>query len=58
KKKTILLNLPETPITTTTAAPKPCPIAGQFRCVGTDMCLEKERVCDFTVDCPDASDEV
>ncbi|CAF4185562.1 unnamed protein product, partial [Rotaria sp. Silwood2] len=49
--------LPMTTVTTSTAAPKPCPIAGQFRCAGTDICIEKERVCDFTADCPDASDE-
>ncbi|CAF4086941.1 unnamed protein product, partial [Rotaria sordida] len=49
--------LPMTTMTTSTAAPKPCPIAEQFRCAGIDTCIDKERVCDFIVDCPDASDE-
>ncbi|CAF0847412.1 unnamed protein product, partial [Rotaria sordida] len=49
--------LPVATMTTTTAAPKPCPIAEQYRCAGTDICIDKERICDFTVDCPDGSDE-
>ncbi|CAF4840990.1 unnamed protein product, partial [Rotaria sp. Silwood1] len=49
--------LPTTTITTSTVAPKPCPIAEQFRCAGIDTCIDKERVCDFTIDCPDGSDE-
>ncbi|CAF4364927.1 unnamed protein product, partial [Rotaria sordida] len=49
--------LPMTTITTSTAAPKPCSIAEQFRCAGIDTCIDKERVCDFIIDCPDGSDE-
>ncbi|CAF4238563.1 unnamed protein product, partial [Rotaria sordida] len=49
--------LPMTTMTTSTAAPKPCPLAEQFRCAGIDTCIDKKRVCDFIVDCPDASDE-
>ncbi|CAF4758951.1 unnamed protein product, partial [Rotaria socialis] len=49
----------ELPITTitTTQAPTPCPIAAQFRCTGTDICIDQNKICDFTADCPDASDE-
>ncbi|CAF5182334.1 unnamed protein product, partial [Rotaria magnacalcarata] len=49
----------ELPITiiTTTPAPIPCPIAAQFRCTGTNICIDQDKICDFTADCPDASDE-
>jgi hypothetical protein len=36
--------LPITTMTTTTAAPQPCPVADQVRCPGTDICIDKERV--------------
>ncbi|MCC7159812.1 MAG: hypothetical protein IT281_09760 [Ignavibacteria bacterium] len=36
----------ELPITsiTTTPAPKPCLIAAQFHCTGTNICIDKDKV--------------
>ncbi|CAF3893551.1 unnamed protein product, partial [Rotaria magnacalcarata] len=35
----------ELPITssTTTPAPRPCPIVAQFRCTGTNVCIDKDK---------------
>ncbi|CAF3769976.1 unnamed protein product, partial [Adineta steineri] len=48
--------LPITTITST-VAPTPCPGPDQVHCAGTSLCIDKDRICDFTADCPDASDE-
>ncbi|UJR31098.1 hypothetical protein I4U23_018606, partial [Adineta vaga] len=51
-----LSDLPET-TTIITTTPKVCPVADQVHCPGTDICIDKDKICDFTADCPDASDE-
>lgn len=40
------LELPETTIITTTT-PKPCPIADQVHCAGSDICIDKDKVRNF-----------
>jgi hypothetical protein len=40
-----------TPIPTTTA-PNPCAATNQFACMENGQCIDKNKVCDFNVDCP------
>jgi hypothetical protein len=40
-----------TPIPPTTS-PNPCVANGQFMCIENQQCIDKEKVCDFKIDCP------
>ncbi|CAF3725989.1 unnamed protein product, partial [Rotaria socialis] len=43
--------------TVTVATTSPCEASNQFMCMESGRCIDKEKVCDFIVDCQNAGDE-